>query len=134
MIRTYAKPLKVSTPEGERIYASITKVPDRVIIEVRPLEVVKEDDPPFAHNGVIRFSCKRENYSETIKILTQYLEDLFLKGMADESIYRGLGVKSKSRRTKKSDSSREVESDSGEGDSSSIHSGSRGDQQTESSG
>ena len=133
MVPSYARPLKVSNPEGERIYAKVFRSGDNVRIEINYLEVVKKDDPSFAHNGVITFNVPKEKYSETIKILTQYLEDLFLKGMADESIYTSLGAKSKLRRTKKSGSAKKVGISERVGSTSSVHVGPRGDESPESS-
>lgn len=130
----YARALKVSTPEGKRIYAKIFRSKDDIQIEINYLEVVKKDDPPFSHNGVIRMHTTIEKYKDTIKLLTKYLEDLFLKGMADEDTYRGLGAKPKSRRTKKINLGREVKSFKGERDSSSLHAGSRREKPTEGSG
>ncbi len=129
----YAHPLKVSNPKGERIYAKILRLGDNVRIEINYLEVVKKDDPPFAHNGVITISVSRKKYSETIATLTQYLEDLFLKGMADENIYTSLGAKPKSRGIKKSDSGKKAGRVEGERDSSSVHISPRGDESSESS-
>ena len=133
MVPNYARPLKVSAPDGERIYAKVFQLGDNIKIEINYLEVVKKDDPPFAHNGVITINVPRKKYSETIASLTQYLEDLFLKGMADENIYTSLGVKPKSRRTKKSDPGRETKRVEGKGDSPSVHISPRGDESSESS-
>jgi len=109
MANNYVRPLNVSSPDGKRIIAHIISTGDnKRIIEVAFLEEVKKDDPPFACNGQIRFSCKREKYVETIKILEKYLEDIFLKGMADENIYSSLGTKSKRRGVKKQNIETEI--------------------------
>jgi len=129
----YSRTLKVSTPDGQRIIAVISRSGNKPIIEIPYLEVVKKDNPPFASNGVIRFSCEQKNYSNVIATLTQYLEDLFLKGMSNESVYTGLGVKPKSRRTKKSDLPGEIKGDSREGGSSSLHTSARRNKQTKDS-
>lgn len=133
-MRNYSRLLRVATPNGERIRANIVQMGDNVRIEVRPLEVVKKDDPPFAQNGVIRFQIPSSKYKDTIATLTQYLEDLFLKGMADEDIYTSLGAKPKRKRTKRSRKTREIEIDQGEGDTPSVYDRTRGDEQTESAG
>jgi len=133
MASRYARPLKVSTPDGKRIYAKIFRSGDNAKIEINYLEVVKKDDPPFAHNGMITLNVPVKKYSETLAILTQYLEDLFLKGMADESIYTSLGAKPKSRRIKKSDPGGEAKIFEGERNSPSVHFSSRRDESSESS-
>ena len=63
----YSRPLKVSTPEGERIIANIQKIGDHIVIEIsKYIEAVKKDNPPFAKHGFIGFSCTREKYKETM--------------------------------------------------------------------
>lgn len=128
MATRYAKPLKVSDPDGNRIVAQITRVGETVLIEVPYTEVVKKDDPPFARNGVVRFSVPRQGYTETLAVLTKYYEDLFLKGMADEDIYTSLGAKPTKRRVKKSNPPRATIDVEGKGRDSGLHSGARGDE------
>jgi len=128
----YVRPLKVATPEGKQIQAYILVAGERRIIEIAYLKEVQKDDPPFACNGQIRFSCSREKYLETIKILERYLENIFLKGMADEDIYSSLGAKPKRRRTKKQNISKEIDGYKRKGDSSSIHDSSGGAESAES--
>ena len=118
---SYSRPLKVCSPEGVRVVANIMRHGERVQIEIAPLEVVRKDDPPFAHDGLIRYNCTVEKYRDAIRLLTRYLEDLFLKGMADENIYSGLGAKSKPRRTEKIDTGRKAEKPKGEGSVASLH-------------
>lgn len=130
----YTKLLQVSTPEGKRISANINRTGNKVFIGVDYLKIVEKDNPSFAEKGIIKISCDLSKYSKTIKLLTQYFEDLFLKGMADENIYTGLGIKSKSRRTKRKDTKREVGNSKREGSSSSVHAGARGDESSESTG
>jgi len=127
----YIRPLKVATPEGEQIQAHVLVAGERRIIEIAYLKEVQKDDPPFACNGQIRFSCNREKYLETIKILERYLENIFLKGMADEDIYSSLGAKPKRRRTKKQNITREVVIDKRKRDSSSLHDSSGGEESAE---
>ena len=129
----YPRLLKVSTPEGKRIHAKIFRLKENVRIEINYLEVVKKDDPPFSVNGVIRMRVPIIKYKDTIKLLTKYLEDLFLKGMSDEDTYTSLGAKPKSRRSKKVDPGREVKSFEGERNTSSLHTSARGRESTESS-
>lgn len=133
MAKRYARPLKVSTPEGERIIAKVLRHGEKVMIEINYLDVVKNDDPPFSHNGVIQINVPVEKYKQTIEALTQYLEDLFLKGMADEDIYTSLGAKPNPRRAKKSDSGGKAKSAEGEGSSSSVHASPRRSESSESS-
>ena len=130
----YARALKVSTPEGKRIYAKIFRLKNDVIIEVNYLEVVKKDNPPFAHNGIIKMHTSLVKYKETLGLLTKYLEDLFLKGMADEDTYSSLGAKPKSRRTKKINSGGEAKSFKRKRSPTSLHVSSRGKESAESSG
>lgn len=133
MIPNYARPLKVSSPDGKRIYAKVFRLESNVRIEINYLEVVKKDDPPFAHNGVITINVPREKYSKTIEILTRYIENLFLKGMADEDIYPSLGAKPKPRRTEKVDLGGKVSFAKRQGDSPSVHLSPRGSKSSESS-
>lgn len=133
MAGRYARPLKVSTPDGERIVARVLRHGDRARIEVNYLEVVKKDDPPFAHNGVISFSVPVAKYPKVIETLTKYLEDLFLKGMADEDTYTSLGAKPKPRRTAKRDSGGKAASVEGEGSSAGVHLSPRRDEPPKSS-
>lgn len=133
MAGRYARPLKVSTPEGERIVAKVFRYGDKVRIEINYLEVVKKDDPPFAKNGVIQINVPVKKYRDAIIALTKYLEDLFLKGMADEDTYTSLGAKPNPRRAKKLDSTRKASSSEREGGTSSVHLSPRRDESTESS-
>jgi len=65
------KPLKVCFPAGERVTAQVTVVPgSRVVVQV----------PKFD----IKFSVEQAKYKESLRRLEKYLEDLILKGMADE--------------------------------------------------
>ncbi len=134
------RPLKVSTPEGKRIMLhSFRSGPELVVLEVPFLEVVKKDDPPFAANGIIRFNVKRSTYSKSVEALTSYLESLFLielgkKEEVDESLYSSLGAKPNIRRTKSSNSKKNVGVGEGKRDISSIHSGTRRKKPTESIG
>lgn len=130
----YTKLLKVSTPEGKRIPAIINRTGKKVSIGVNYLKIVERDDPPFAKRGIINISCNLSKYIQTVNLLTQYLEDLFLKGMTDESIYTSLGVKSKSRRTKAKNIERKIGKSERKRGSSSVQSGARRDESSKSSG
>lgn len=135
----YSKTLKVCSPDGERIYAIITPQWDTVHVEVRFLEVVKKDKPQFAQNGVIRFTCPKEGYTETITKLTSYIESLFLKemdkeGTVDESIYSSLGIKPQRGRDKKTFDAGQTKSFVGERDLTSVHDSARGQEHAESTG
>jgi len=101
-------------------------------IEVDFLDVVKKDDPPFAEDGVIIFTVERKDYEETIIKLEKYLEDLFLKGMADEDLHRSLRIEPKSGRVKAARLSRKARSTKRKRYSAGVHSGTRGREQAES--
>jgi len=122
----YIRPLNVSTPKGQRVEAKIARFDEVMQIQVDFLDVVKKDAPPFAEDGVINFAVDREEYEETIIKLEKYLEDLFLKGMADEDLRRSFGIELKSGRVKAARLSRKARSSKRKGYSSSVHSGSRG--------
>ena len=134
MKNSYTHPLKVSTPEGKRIIVTIYRSANKAIIEIPFIEGVKKDDPPFACNGQISFSCEREKYAETINILERYLEDIFLKGMANEDIYSSLGVKPKRRRAKGQGTKRKITIDKRKGDSASLHDSTGREESSESPG
>ncbi len=129
----YKKLLKVATPEGKRIVATISPYANNVIVKIDYLEVVKKDNPKFAKEGKIKFSCPKPKYREAMIILTQYLEDLFLKGMSNEDIHTSLRICTNKGRNAKKDRSKKVGSNTGTGDSTSIHISARGNEQTESS-
>jgi hypothetical protein len=139
MPKRYPKALKVSKPNGERIYANITPVRDAVHIEVGFLEAVQKDNPPFAQNGIIRFQVPKATYKETLGKLTSYIESLLLKELdeeekVNEDIYSSLGIKPSSGRNKKAPKPRQTERIIGTGDSPSVHSSARGGKSSESSG
>ena len=123
---SYIEPLNVCMPNGRRVEAKITQMGKNIRVQVDSLDVVKKDDASFAKDGVISFTVERVKYAETIVKLEKYLEDLFLKGMADEDLHRSLGIKSKSGRTKRTRSKGKIRRASGKGNFPSVHSGSRG--------
>ena len=133
MAPRYTRPLKVSHPDGTRVMAQVKRSGDQVRIVVEKLEEVKKDNPQFADDGIISITVPVSTYQNVLIKLTQYIEDLFLKGMADEDTYSSLGTKPKSRRAKKSDSKRETGSSEGEGSSSSVHTGPRRSESSEDS-
>jgi len=128
----YVRPLNVSTPEGRRIEAEIIRMQDQIQVVVPFLEVVKKDNPPFAKDGVIHFPVERKNYEETIIKLEKYLEDLFLKGMADEDLHRSLRIEPKSGRVKAARLSRKARSTKRKGSPAGLHFGTRRGEPTES--
>ena len=135
----YRRNLKVSTPEGERLYALITPVGATVHIEVRPLEAVQKDNPPFAVGGVIRFYVTRDKYKEVLIGLTNYLETLMLKELdkeieIDESLHTSLGIDPKRRSNKAAPKQRDNRKAIGERDIDGLHDSTRGGEQAESSG
>ena len=132
---SYPRPLKVSTPDGKRIVAKITSVPGgKVKILIPFLDEVKRDDPPFAKDGVIKMQCTRIDYVNVIRKVTHYIENLFLKGMADEDIDPSVSPQLDPGTTEGDDPEREDGSAEGEGDSPSVYSGARGSESTKSSG
>ena len=104
----YTRLLSVCHSDGQKVYAIITQQGiSQVNIEVRYIEAVKQDAPPFANNGVIRFNIERKQIKEVIASLTKYIETLFLKELGQENvtsedIYSSLGIRAKQRGNKKS--------------------------------
>lgn len=128
----YIRPLNVSTPKGQRIEAKIARWGDIMQVDLDFLDVVLKDNPPFASEGMIHFAVERIEYEETIIKLEKYLEDLFLKGMADEDLHRSLRIKPKSGRDKTARLSRKARSSKRKGYSSGLHLSTRGRESTES--
>jgi len=126
----YELPLSVATPDGRLIIANIRTHNGIVIISIGYLKEVELDNPSFAKDGKILLKCKISKYEEMIIRLTSYIEHLILKGMADESLYTSLGGRSRPRRNKKQNIKRKNGKLEGRFDSS-IHTGSRGGEQTE---
>jgi len=127
----YVHPLNVCSPEGKRVDAKVTQMGKSCLIEVDFLEVVMKDDPPFAKDGVISFKSDSTKHQEIIFKLEKYLEDLFLKGMADEDLHRSLGIEPESGGIKKSRSKGKIRRASGKGNFPSVHFGSRRGESTE---
>ena len=132
----YTKRLKVTSPNGEPVYAVITQGLDTAHIEVRPLPVVQKDNPVFAQNGLIRFNVDKKKFKEAINGLTNYIESLFLKemgeGETDESIYSSLGIDRKPRGTKDASKRGAIGKSQGKRDIASLHDSARGNEPTES--
>lgn len=128
----YTLPLSVATPEGKLIEAYVLSHKGVVVISVQYLKEVEIDNPSFAKDGVIMLKCSLTNYKETVIRLTKYIEHLFLKGMADESLYSSLGGRARSGRNKKQDIKGKVGESEGRVNSS-LHSRTRRRKQTESS-
>ncbi len=126
--------LKVSTSDGVRIKAHIRRVADKIIITVNHSELVEKDNPPFAKEGRIQLVVNKSNYQETIQMLTKYFEDLFLKGMNDESIDTGLRIGDDSRGTESKNKTGIIGVDKGKGSDTSVYPGSRRKKSTKDSG
>lgn len=107
---TFKKPLKVSTPEGRRIFANIYQGAD-ITIEIPFLEVVKKDKPAFAKKGIIRFSIEQSKYKDAITKIEKYLETLFLGELENDNTGTSVKAKSKPRRNKKPDPEIEIITD-----------------------
>lgn len=126
MKKRYTRPLKVSSPKGKRVYAQVYPSKDKCLIEINYLEVVKKDNPSFANNGIIKFTCEKIKYPQVILALEKYLEDLFLKGMSNENIYTSIGASPKPGRVKTKNTERKVRTTKREGSTSGVHIGSGG--------
>ena len=124
--------LKVSDTTGKPIYAWVKSFKGNINIRVGFLQEVKDDNPQFATNGMIRFNCKQTKYKEAIDKLTKYLEDLFLKGIADEDNNTSIKIGNKSGRDKKQNIKRADGKDKRSRDNTSVHSGTRRIESTES--
>ena len=72
------KQLAVSAPTGEPIVARIDVTEFEATVRV----------PKYS----IQFTVKKPEYKLAIKKLEKYLEDLILKGMADEDFNPGIGA------------------------------------------
>jgi len=130
----YKKLLKVARADGKRIEANVYPLADNTVtIKVDFLEEVMEDKPAFSYDGKIVITVKKMLYADTIVILESYLENLFLKGLADEDVNTSTGADADSGRNESEDIKRETDSDEGEGDTASIHSSPRRTEQTKSS-
>lgn len=124
--------LKVCDPSGKVVISKVTYLNGVATIELPFIEAVKKDNPEFAKNGVVKYTVPQRRYQKAKEGLTKYLEDLFLKELAeDETIYPGNGGKSNPGRTKKESSSRSNEKVTGE-DSNAVRDRGRGKKQSES--
>lgn len=115
------KPLKVCFPSGERVIAKITPVPGgKIVVAV----------PEFS----IKFSVERLKYKEALKRLEKYLEDLILKGMADENFDTGSGADFDPGRAPEESTGGQVERPKRPRRPTGVHAGPRGNKSTESVG
>ena len=122
----HRKPLKVSKPDGERIYAFIYPNGEGRIIEVGYLAVVAKDKPPFARQGVIRFNVPNANYAQGIEKVEKYLETLLLKEMNDGDNNSSVAEPVDGDGDKGTGAGGDNASDSGQGDTASVHDSPRG--------
>jgi len=127
------KKLKVSTPKGESITAVIKADKDVFTLSVNYLEAVEKDNPKFADKGVIRVSGPRTKYSNIIKAIEKYLEDLFLKELSNEDTSTSDGSGLDKRATHEIASSGKDKSTKRKGNSSSVRDSARGDESPEKS-
>jgi len=130
----YSKKLKVSFPDGTPIFSKIKYANGIATITVDEMEIVKKDKPSFAVKGKIVIQTTQRGYVNTITTLENYLEGLMLKELENEDRNTSHGINIRSPRFKKSNTSRGLEKDTGEGEVASIHAGSRGDEHTERGG
>lgn len=132
MVIKHSRMLKVSTSKGERIIAEIRSIEDSIRIKVKFNELVKQDNPSFAKDGVIVMTCKREDYQKTLQHLTKYFEDLFLKGLSNENTNTSTRISNDSRGNKEQTESYSIGVDPGKGSDSSVYSRSRRTKSTKS--
>lgn len=130
----YQKPLKVSTAEGKRIYAKVYVQGDDRVIRVPFIKEVEKDNPPFSKKGVITITVSTNTYHDAIEKLESYLENLFLKGMADEDSRTSHEARAKSGGAEKVHTEGKTGTDKGPGKTSSVRDSSRGNESAESSG
>lgn len=128
---SYKLPLKVCNTKGARVYASITKVGDRVNLRLPYIEAVRIDSPKFSKDGVVFFNYDRKDHRTIVDQLTKYLEDLFLKELSDEDNNTSDNGRSNTRRDKKKSKSRTTPKSEGKKIDSVCDSG-RGSEQAES--
>lgn len=134
----YTKRLKVSDPNGVPVYAIIRPGLNTSNVEVRYLEVVAKDNPPFANNGVIRFNVSKGKFKNAIQALTNYIETLYLKELdkgivINEDIYTSIGIeRTKSGGNKSSIKQRGTRTFKGERDVTGLHNSARGSDDAES--
>lgn len=126
----YIKPLKVSFPNGKRINAKIAKYGGKVVIRVDYIKEVEIDNSPFSKKGEIKMTCDTSKYKMVITKLTSYLENLILKGMENENIHTSVRTSNVKGGNASKNSSKQIGTDKGKGNSSSIHSGTGGIKQT----
>lgn len=131
----HLKLLKIARADGQRIKAKVYgDVAGRVTIKVEYLSEVMEDNPDFAHKGQIVMRIVQADYHATILKIESYLENLFLKGIANESLPSSDGTDIDSGGNAPEDPIREIEPAEREGDSASVPSRSRRKKSTEDSG
>ncbi len=127
----HKKLLKVTQENGQSVCANIIRAGNNVTIKVDKLELVKIANPDFSKDGVIAMTIDISKYQDAIIKITKYLEDLFLKGMADNDSKITSNVsRSDTRRNDGKNSKRKVKSSERQGNYESLHSGSRGNKHT----
>ena len=114
------KTLEVCTPDGVAVTAEIMSTVNSVMVRV----------PKFG----INYHVERAKYKPSIKLLEKYLEDLILKGMADEDIDTSIGVNFDPGGSKGKNLHRKVKRDKGKRRPSGIHLGTRGKKSAQGSG
>ena len=115
------KKLKVAYPSGARLFATIIPAGQNVVVRV----------PDFD----IEYQVERPKYQASIKLLEKYLEDVILRGMAeDEDFDPSSGADFKPGGNEKKSPARKAKRDRGDGDSAGVHAGARGDEPPESFG
>lgn len=124
--------LNVKLPSGRPIFL---KIHDNgislILITKQPIPEVEKDNPPFAVDGIIKFSCLKTNYVEVVNDLEIYLSQLF-QGDVDETIYSSLGANIISTGNQRTNIKRKAEPFQGERSAPGLHPSSRGNKSTES--
>lgn len=135
MIVKNARLLKVSTPDGHRIMINtVRRSGDKIVIVVEYNKDVAKDNPPFSKNGIIKMTCVRKDYQQTLQKLTNYLETLFLKGLLNENTNTSSRISNDSRGNEKQTKPYTIGVDEGKGSDTSVHVSTRGTKSTKSSG
>ena len=114
------KTLKVATPDGVAVTAEIRPSSTTVMVRI----------PKFS----IEYSVEKVKYKLSIKLLEKYLEDVILKGMADENFDTSIGVEFDPGGTKGKNLRGKVKRTERARRPAGVHLGARGKKSTQGSG
>lgn len=124
--------LKVSSPEGQLVRIRVNLSGGLVTITSDQLDILKNENITFVKNGRLFFQVAQKKYAQTLKELTKYLEDLYLKRMSDDSTSASNRNADVGKRDKKSRKTRKAGTNKREGADSPVCPDTRGDDKTES--